>query len=99
LLEKDQTAILGGFTVDQDRRSVSKTPGLGDIPLIGELFKRRVKDQRVQRLYFAITASVIRYGDAIRPVDPPGATTDPPSITPEQKLRSDKAEPTQVKGP
>ncbi len=99
LLEKDQTAILGGFTVDQDRRSVSKTPGLGDIPIIGELFKRRVKDLRAQRLYFAITASVIRYGDPIRPVDVPGATTDPPSITPEQKLRSDKAEPKQVTGP
>src|SRR6185369_11296347 len=32
LLGEDKTAILGGFTVDQDRKDVSKTPGLGDIP-------------------------------------------------------------------
>ncbi|MDI1243093.1 MAG: hypothetical protein PSX80_14355, partial [bacterium] len=99
LLAENKTAILGGFTVDQDSRSVSKTPGLGDIPIIGELFKRRVRDTRVNRLYFAISVSVIPFGEPIRPVDVPGATTDPPSITPEQKKRADNAEPKQVKGP
>ncbi|MEO5859986.1 MAG: hypothetical protein ABIR33_13685 [Pyrinomonadaceae bacterium] len=99
LLAEDKTAILGGFTVDQDSRSVSKTPGLGDIPIIGELFKRRIRDTRINRLYFAISVSVIPFGEAIRPVDVPGATTDPPSITPEQKKRADNAEPKQVKGP
>jgi hypothetical protein len=99
LLGEDKTAILGGFTVDQDSRTVSKTPGLGDIPIIGELFKRRVRDTRVNRLYFAISASVIPFGEVIRPVDVPGVTTDPPSITPEMKKRSDKAEPEQVTSP
>src|SRR6185503_19849069 len=37
LLNQDKTAILGGFTVDQDSKTLSKTPGLGDIPIIGEL--------------------------------------------------------------
>ena len=96
LLGEDKTAILGGFTVDSDSRSVSKTPGLGDIPIIGELFKRRVRDTRINRLYFAISVSVIPYGEVIRPVDVPGATTDPPSLTPEMNLRQIKAEPTQV---
>jgi type IV pilus assembly protein PilQ len=99
LLGEDKTAILGGFTVDQDSRTVSKTPGLGDIPIIGELFKRRVRDTRVNRLYFAISASVIPFGEVIRPVEVPGVTTDPPSITPEMKKRSDKAEPEQVTTP
>lgn len=99
LLGEDKTAILGGFTVDADTRTVSKTPGLGDIPLIGELFKRRVKSSQINRLYFAISASVIPFGEVIRPVDVPGATTEPPSITPPMKERSDKAEPKQVKGP
>jgi hypothetical protein len=91
LLAEDQTAILGGFTVDQDSRSVSKTPGLGDIPIIGELFKRRVRDTRVNRLYFAISVTVIPFGQPITPVNVPGATTQPPSITPEQLKRGKEA--------
>jgi hypothetical protein len=99
LLGEDKTAILGGFTVDQDRRDLSKTPGLGDIPIIGELFKRRIRDTQLNRLYFAISVSVVPYGEVIRPVDVPGATTDPPSITPLMKKRAEDAEPKQVVGP
>lgn len=99
LLGEDKTAILGGFTVDSDSRTFRKTPGLGDIPIIGELFRRRIRDTRVNRLYFAVSVSVIPFPDAIRPVDVPGATTDPPSITPEMKMRADKAEPKQVPEP
>ena len=96
LLNEDKTAILGGFTVDSDSKTVSKTPGLGDIPIIGELFKRRVRDSRINRLYFAISVSIIPYGEAIEPVTVPGATTNPPSLTPDQLDRSTKAEPKQV---
>ena len=99
LLAEDKTAILGGFTVDQDSKTISKTPGLGDIPIIGELFKRRIRDTRINRLYFAISVSVIPYGEAIEPVSVPGATTNPPSLTPEQLDRSNKAEPKQVVPP
>ena len=96
LLNEDKTAILGGFTVDSDSRTDRKVPGLGDIPIIGELFRRRIRDARMNRLYFAISVDVITYPEAIRPVDVPGATTDPPSITPEQKKQGDRMEPKQV---
>ncbi|HVF31369.1 MAG TPA: type II and III secretion system protein [Pyrinomonadaceae bacterium] len=99
LLGEDKTAILGGFTVDQDSKTISKTPGLGDIPIIGELFKRRVRDTRINRLYFALSVSVIPYGEAIEPVVVPGATTNPPSLTPEQLDRAKKGEPKQVVPP
>lgn len=99
LLGPEKTAILGGFTVDSDSRTLSKTPGLGDIPLIGELFKRRVRDTRVNRLYFALSVSIVPYPEAIDPVEVPGATTQPPSLTPEQLNRSNKAEPKQVVPP
>ncbi len=99
LLKEDMTAILGGFTVDSDERNISKTPGLGDIPIIGELFKRRTKTSNINRLYFALTVAVLPYGEPIQPVSVPGATTDPPSITPQMKERSDKAEPKQVTAP
>jgi Flp pilus assembly secretin CpaC len=99
LLGEDKTAILGGFTVDQDSKTVMKTPGLGDIPIIGELFKRRIRDTRINRLYFAISVEVVPYGEAIEPVTVPGATTSPPSITPVQLERSVKAEPGAVAPP
>jgi len=99
LLSPDKTAILGGFTIDQDRKNVFKTPGLGDIPIIGELFKRRIRDTQLNRLYFALSVAVIPYGDAIEPVRVPGANTDPPSVTPTMHDRSNKAEPNQVVAP
>lgn len=99
LLGEDKTAILGGFTLDQDSRSVSKTPGLGDIPIIGELFKRRVRDTRMNRLYFAITAQVVPYGEAIKPVEVPGANTEVPGLTPTMLERSLKAEPESIFDP
>ena len=99
LLGFDKTAILGGFTVDSDQKSVSRTPGLSYIPLLGELFKRRTQNTQINRLYFALSAEVIPYGQAIEPVVVPGASTQPPSLTPKQLDRSNKAEPKQVVTP
>ena len=87
ILNQEQTAILGGFTVDSDNKTITKTPGLGDIPILGELFKRRVRSNQINRLYFAISVSVIPYGGVIEPVTVPGATTAPPSITPTMEKR------------
>jgi type II secretory pathway component GspD/PulD (secretin) len=88
ILNQEQTAILGGFTVDSDNKTVTKTPGIGDIPILGELFKRRVRTSQINRLYFAISVTVIPYGGVIEPVTVPGATTAPPSITDKMLDRS-----------
>jgi len=96
ILNQEQTAILGGFTVDSDNKTVTKTPGLGDIPILGELFKRRVRTSQINRLYFAISVTVIPYGGPIEPVKVPGANPDPPSLTPTMLDRSNKAEPKTV---
>jgi type II secretory pathway component GspD/PulD (secretin) len=91
ILNQDKTVILGGFTVDSSNRTVSKTPGLGDIPLLGYLFKRKIRSDQINRLYFALSASIVPYGSVIEPVVVPGATTDIPSITPEMLKRSKPA--------
>ncbi|MEP6788039.1 MAG: hypothetical protein ABJB40_06375, partial [Acidobacteriota bacterium] len=96
ILNQEQTAILGGFTVDSDNKTITKTPGLGDIPILGELFKRRVRTSQINRLYFAISVTVIPYGGQIEPVKVPGADPDPPSLTPTMLDRSNKAEPKTV---
>ncbi|MBP6002007.1 MAG: hypothetical protein KA746_01100 [Pyrinomonadaceae bacterium] len=99
IINLEQTAILGGFTVDSDNRTVSKTPGLGDIPILGELFKRRVRSSQINRLYFAISVVVIPYGGTIEPVSVPGAGTDPPTITPAMLKRAEMGEPKAVPTP
>jgi len=99
ILNQEQTAILGGFTVDSDNKSISKTPGLGDIPLFGELFKRRIRSTQIQRLYFAVSVTVIPYGGNIEPVTVPGATTAPPSLTRELDKRQREAEPKSIVPP
>ncbi len=91
ILNQDKTVILGGFTVDSNSNSVAKTPGLGDIPILGYLFKRKIRSDQINRLYFAISVSVIPYGSVVEPVVVPGATTDIPSITPEMLKRAKEA--------
>ncbi len=93
ILNQEQTAILGGFTVDSDSKTITKTPFLGDIPILGELFKRRVRSTQVNRLYFAVSVTVIPYGAIIEPVKVPGVTTDPPTITLEMLKRAESIEP------
>lgn len=99
ILNQEQTAILGGFTVDSDSKTISKTPGLGDIPILGELFKRRVRSTQINRLYFAISVTVIPYGGNIEPVSVPGATTEVPTLTPALLKRAIEAEPKAVPTP
>ena len=41
-----QTIIIGGLMQNQKTQTDSKIPLLGDIPLLGNLFKRRVKRTR-----------------------------------------------------
>jgi len=79
LLNEEKTLILGGFTVDTNSNDVSKTPGLGDVPIIGYLFKRKIKREELNRLYFAISVSVVPYGTVVQPVDLPNASTDIPA--------------------
>lgn len=91
ILSQDKTVILGGFTIDSTNDTVSKTPGLGDIPILGYLFKRKVRQDQVNRLYFALSVSIVPYGEVLEPVKVPGATTEIPGVKPpvtriEQKL-------------
>ena len=92
ILSQDKTVILGGFTIDSTNDSVSKTPGLGDIPILGYLFKRKVRQDQVNRLYFALSVSVVPYGEVLEPVKVPGATTEIPGVKPSVKRIEDKLE-------
>jgi general secretion pathway protein D len=54
-----QTAVIGGLMQKQKQRSDSKIPFLGDIPLLGNLFKRRVDNDRKTELLIFLTPHIV----------------------------------------
>ncbi len=55
-----ETVVLGGVLRNQTSESVSKTPLLGDLPVLGHLFKSRVTDNEKRELLIFITPEMIR---------------------------------------
>lgn len=55
-----QTIILGGMIRNQVTSTVNKVPLLGDIPILGELFKSRSDDHNKTELLVFLTPRVVR---------------------------------------
>jgi len=52
LIAEGESLLIGGMVRDSTSNSVDKVPGLGDIPILGNLFKNRVKtSSRVERMF------------------------------------------------
>lgn len=58
LVSDGQTLVLGGLISDEVRNNVSKVPALGDIPVVGNLFRYR-SSQRVKRNLMVFLRPVI----------------------------------------
>ena len=58
-----ETFVIGGLTQESSLISKSKIPILGDIPIIGELFKRENSSESKTELYIIITPHIIRHGE------------------------------------
>jgi type IV pilus assembly protein PilQ len=63
LIPDGGTAVVGGILVDDDSVNVAQIPGLGDIPILGRLFKSTSTVKTTNELLFFITARV-------KPADP-----------------------------
>jgi type IV pilus assembly protein PilQ len=55
-----ETVVLGGVLQKQSSESVSKTPFLGDLPVLGNLFKSRTASSEKRELLIFITPQMIR---------------------------------------
>lgn len=55
----DQSLLIGGYTLNRESGGVSKVPLLGDIPLIGNLFKYRISDNKKLVRMFLIQPKVL----------------------------------------
>lgn len=58
-LKNGETQILAGLIQDDERKSASKLPALGDIPLIGRLFSNQEDKKSKTEIVLAITPRVI----------------------------------------
>jgi type II secretory pathway component GspD/PulD (secretin) len=54
-----QAIVLGGLIRDASNETVSKVPGLGDIPLVGGLFRNRQTNHERDEIVFLITPHVL----------------------------------------
>lgn len=60
LVEDGQTVVIGGVYEFTDRQSIAKVPFLGDVPFLGNLFKRRGKSKEKAEMLIFITPRTIR---------------------------------------
>ena len=77
-LRDGQSLILTGVITDSDRQQVRKWPILGDMPLIGQLFRQSSSSREKNELVIIVTPTILddeqggRFGYGYRPGTPAG---------------------------
>jgi general secretion pathway protein D len=59
-LRDGETQILAGLISDEDRRSASRVPGLGDLPVLGRLFSQTRESSNKTEIVLLITPRLVR---------------------------------------
>jgi len=60
IIKDQQTVVIGGLIDDTTTESENKVPVLGDVPILGWLFKKRSEDTVKTNLYVFLTPRVIK---------------------------------------
>lgn len=63
LIEDGQTVVIGGVYEFNDRASIAKVPFLGDIPFLGNLFKKKGRSKEKAELLIFVTPKVLRVAE------------------------------------
>lgn len=66
LVKSGETVVLGGLMDDSSKQEVSKVPFLGDIPLIGQLFRYTSNEKNKRNLMVFIRPTIIRDDEVYR---------------------------------
>ena len=59
IVDNGQTVVLGGVFRSEDVEAVIKTPFLGDLPVLGHLFKKTVNTSEKTELLVFITPRIV----------------------------------------
>ncbi|KFC05161.1 general secretion pathway protein D [Trabulsiella guamensis ATCC 49490] len=89
LVKSGETVVLGGLIDDSTKEQVSKVPLLGDIPLVGQLFRYTSTDKSKRNLMVFIRPTIIRDDDVYRSL----SSEKYSSFRATQKQRLDKKNP------
>jgi type IV pilus assembly protein PilQ len=73
------TTVMGGVLADTEGTTRQRTPGLASIPVIGNLFKRKLVTRQSSEILFFITPHIYRPDYQGRPI--PGTVTNGPRTT------------------
>jgi type IV pilus assembly protein PilQ len=60
LINDGQTVVIGGVYEFRDRSDMTKVPWLGDLPIVGNLFKKRGKSKEKAELLIFVTPKVMQ---------------------------------------
>ncbi len=74
-MQADQTLVIGGLIEDSTTNTETKIPGLGDLPLIGRLFRNTNYSRQRNELVITVTPHIIDPGSAAA-----GATLGSPTM-------------------
>ena len=66
LVDDGAIVVLGGLLQDEYADNVDKIPGLGDIPLVGNLFKSESRSRRKTNLMMFLRPVVVRDADSVQ---------------------------------
>lgn len=59
-VDEGQIAVMGGLLSDEERRTIEKIPLLGDIPVLGNLFRSKAKSRNKTNLMIFIRPTILR---------------------------------------
>jgi len=59
MIESGRTIVIGGLTTDSDTETKTKVPFLGDIPILGHLFKHTARNRDRRSLLVFLTPSIV----------------------------------------
>ena len=65
LVKDGQTVVLGGIMETERRDTVKKVPGLGDVPVLGGLFRTKSKTNNRDELLIFVTPKILREGSTV----------------------------------
>ncbi len=58
-VKSGETAVIAGLVSDEEQLTVKKVPFLGDIPLVGELFKHRERRPSHREILIFVTPTIV----------------------------------------
>jgi len=64
------TTVMGGINIDTEGHSINRTAGLSNIPLLGELFKKRQTRRDSDEILFFLTPRIVRNDGTLGPRTP-----------------------------